>query len=433
MAAQQNYDVLIIGAGVVGCSIALGLSRRNLKTLNLDRLPAAGYGSTSHSSAIVRSFYSHVTSCAIAHECRFLWQRWEDHLRHIDSRGMARYTECGGLILVREGEQERYRRNLEVLKTVGVEFQWLDRDGVRALYPEISLDAFGPPKRSDAPGFGEPVAGTLHGGIFLPEAGYVSDPQLAAHNLQSAAAASGAEFRFDSQVVEVLRNEQRVFGLRLADGTRLHGALIINAAGPHSARINDLAGIGDSLRISTEAQRHEVAYLAAPTSYREHGNGFVVDLDTGVYQRPDGADLLIGTTDPECDPPDVVDPDGYSTELSEQWTTQVHRSAQRFPTLGIENTARGTVGLYDVSSDWIPIYDKTDLEGYYLAIGTSGNQFKNAPLIGELTAAIVCAGLEGIDHDCNPAQLALRQLGRTVDLSFYSRNREIQDTASVLA
>lgn len=430
MRSHGEGDAVIIGAGVIGCAIALALTRSGLSTVSVDTLPAAGYGSTSHSSAVIRPYYSHVTSAAIAHEARFRWLDWASHLGHQDELGLARYTESGGLVLLREGEAARHAGNLAVLEEVGIDYRLLDAEGVRALYPGICLDAFGPPKSRDDPSFGQPVPGRISGGIYLPAAGYVSDPQLAAHNLMAAAAAAGAAFRFGATVTAIRTEGGRVHGVTLADGSQLEAPIVVNAAGPHSSRINAMAGIADRLRIRTRAQRHEVAYLKAPPGYLEGGNGFVVDLDAGVYQRPDGPDLLIGTTDPDCDPPDVVDPDDYNTGFTEQWTTQVYRTAQRFPELAIESRARGTVGLYDVSDDWIPVYDRTDLPGYYLAIGTSGNQFKNAPLVGEIMAAIVLAGEE---HDVRPATLDLPNVGRTVELSFYSRNREIQQTNSVLA
>lgn len=431
--ASQQHDAIIVGAGVVGCSIAWALARRGVQTLNVDALPAAGYGSTSHSSAIIRPFYSHLTSCAIAHEARYLWQRWPEVVGVEDERGFARYTECGGLILVRDGEEESYAGNLEVLEEVGVEYQLLDASQVAGMYPGTCLEAFGPPVSLSDQNFGRSRDGRIGGGIYLPEAGYVSDPQLATHNLQMAAEALGGSFRFGTGIVSIEQEDGGVRGVVSAGGEVLSAPIVINAAGPHSAQVNQLAGIAGSLRIKTEAHRHEVAYLAAPNGYLDHGNGFVVDLDAGTYQRPDGRDLLIGSTDPECDPPDIVDPSDYQAELSEQWTLQVYRAAQRFPDLGIENSGRGTVGLYDVSDDWIPLYDKTELEGYYLAIGTSGNQFKNAPLIGDLLAEIIMAEADGRDHDLVPSQLALKHLGRTVDLSFYSRNRKVQDTRSVMA
>jgi sarcosine oxidase subunit beta len=430
MRSQDSADAIIIGAGVIGCAIAFALGRQGLKTLNLDALPAAGYGSTSHSSAIIRPFYSHVTAAAIAHEARHRWLHWTESLGHEDPAGMARYTESGGLVLMRDGEEDQFAVNLEVLDEIGAAYEVLDAAGVSDLYPGISLDAFGPPKRADEAGFGEPVPGRISGGILIPAAGYVSDPQLAAHNLMAAARAMGAEFRFNARVAKISTSEGRILGVTLEEGTGLSAPIIVNAAGPHSARINDLAGVTGSLAIRTRAERHEVAYLPAPEAYLKGGNGFLVDLDSGIYVRPDGADLLVGSADPACDPPDVVDPDGYNAGFTAQWTTQIYRAAQRFPAFPIENTARGTVGLYDVSNDWIPLYDRTDLDGYYLAIGTSGNQFKNAPVVGELMANII---LRGGRHDTEPAELTLPALGRTVALDFYSRNREIQKTNSVLA
>jgi sarcosine oxidase subunit beta len=422
-------DVVIIGAGVIGASIAHALTRRGFATLNLDAGPAPGYGSTSHSSAIVRPFYSHATSCAIAHEGRHRWLDWQRHLG-VPVGASARYRESGGLVLVREGEEGVYATNLAVLDEVGVDWRWLDPTALNALYPGISLDTFGPPRRLDDAGFGRPTGGRIAAGIYIPAAGYVDDPQLAARNLADAASAAGARFRFGARVTAIVRDADRIAAVAVG-GERIDCAILINAAGPHSAIVNSLAGV--RLPISTRAERHEVAYLRAPPGYVDGGNGFVVDLDSGVYQRPDGVDLLIGSADPACDPRVVVDPDDYETSFTDQWQLQVLRAAQRFPTLGIENRARGTVGLYDVSDDWIPIYDRTGVEGYFVAIGTSGNQFKNAPVVGDLMATIVEHTLAGHHHDVAPACYHLEHVARTVDLSFYSRNRVPQATNSVLA
>ena len=427
------YDAIIVGAGVVGCSIAHGLSRAGFKTVNIDRLPAPGYGSTSHSSAIIRPFYSHVTACAIAHQARVRWLEWADFLNLPLGSGLAEYRETGGIVLVREGEEDLYQNNLAALDDVDVAYQILSGEELEARLPHICLDSFGPPRPMQDADFGLPTGGRIGSGIYIPACGHVSDPQLATHNLFSAASAQGAGFRFNTELSALLRTADRVTGVALADGEEIHAPVVVNAAGPFSAGINELAGITRELKITTRAQRHEVAYLRAPQSHSQVDNGFVVDLDAGVYQRRDGADLMIGTTDPECDPVDSVDPHAYNDSFTEQWTLQVHRAAQRFPQLEIESKARGTVGLYDVSDDWIPIYDKTDLTGYYLAIGTSGNQFKNAPVIGDIMVAIITAEGSGIDHDLHPQSLVLPDLARSVDLSFYSRRREVQATHSVMA
>ena len=88
------------------------------------------------------------------------------------------------------------------------------------------------------------------------------------------------------------------------------------------------------------------------------------------------------------------------------------------------------VELYDVSDDWIPIYDKSDLGGFYMAVGTSGNQFKNAPIAGEMMAELVEACEAGHDHDRDPVRFHLKHIDRTIDLGFYSRRREINPESS---
>ena len=422
----MSYDAIIIGAGVVGCSIALALTRQGFKTLSVDSNPAAGYGSTSHSSAIIRPFYSHITSAAIAHESRCHWRNWPSFLDIPASEPLAQYSETGGLVLVREGHQSQYADNVAVLKHLGIQHQILTPTEIEHLYPDISMKAYGPPKSLGDPTFGQPSAGEISSGIYINACGYVSDPQLAANNLYQAAKQLGAAFEFNTLVTQINRLGGAITGVKLKGSRQLSCPVLVNAAGPHSSVVNRMADV--NLAINTHAHRHEVAYAKMPGDFSGRA-GFLVDIDSGFYARPDGADLLIGSTDPTCDEPDIVDPDDFSNAFTDQWTTQVYRAAQRWPHLGIENTARGTVGLYDVSDDWIPVYDKTDLDGYFVAIGTSGNQFKNAPLVGDIMAAVITTP----DHDVHPASLTLAHVGVSVDLSFYSRNRDIKKTSSVLA
>tara|TARA_R110002073_G_scaffold15927_2_gene61990 strand:+ start:271 stop:1539 length:1269 start_codon:yes stop_codon:yes gene_type:complete len=421
--ADTHQQVVIIGAGIVGCSIAFALSKRGYQTLNIDKLPAAGYGSTSHSSAIVRPIYSHITSAALAHESRSYWQKWAEFIGAGAPNGYAKYHECGGLVLIRKGEELQYEANLAAMDAVGVNYELLTQTQISQLYPGICLDSFGPPKHREDPNFGEPTAGKISSAILVEAAGYVSDPQLAAQNLQFAASQLGAKFIYNCEITAITDNT-----LTLDDGDQIQTDILINAAGPHSGQINALAGI--ELDIQTRPLRHEVAYVNADNQHFKSGARFLVDLDCGVYQRPDGTDMVIGSADPACDPEQQVDPDNYNSGFTEQWATQTMRAAQRFPDLAIPNTARGTVGIYDVSDDWIPIYDRTDRAGYFIAIGTSGNQFKNAPLIGEVMAQIID---QDKTHDATPATLRLTHIQQEIDLGFFSRNRTKQNLSGVLA
>jgi sarcosine oxidase subunit beta len=267
----------------------------------------------------------------------------------------------------------------------------------------------------------------IQSAVFMPQAGYISDPQLATHNVQRAAEVHGAEFRFNSEVGEIRRDRGRVTGVTLKDAWKVDAPVVVNAAGPHSSKINRIAGIEEGLNIKTRALRREVAHVPSPAGFDFEKDGFVgSDNDVGVYYRPEvGNHILVGSMDPQCDGHEYVDPDDFKTSLTRQATAQVYRLAQRFPDIGFPNQLRGVIGCYDVSDDWIPIYDKSDLDGFYLAIGTSGNQFKNAPVVGAMMAELINACEEEHDHDQDPLQFLLRYTNRTINVGFYSRRREI--------
>ena len=79
--------------------------------------------------------------------------------------------------------------------------------------------------------------------------------------------------------------------------------------------------------------------------------------------------------------------------------------------------------MYDAASDWTPIYDKTDRQGFYVAMGTSGNQFKNAPIAGRLMSRIIDQVEAGHDHDADPLTYVGMHTGLEIDLGAFSRLR----------
>jgi len=208
----------------------------------------------------------------------------------------------------------------------------------------------------------------------------------------------------------------------------------VNAAGPHSFIINRMAGIEEQMKIKTKAIRHEVHFVPSPKDFSYEKDGKVVsDGDVGVYHRPETGDMiLVGSEDPACDEKHQIEnPDEFYTEVTqEQYRAQVYRLANRIPSLEIPNQPKGIADLYDASDDWIPIYDKSDLKGFYLAIGTSGNQYKNGPVVGQILAEIIDACEKGCDHDKEPVQVRLRKIDFTVNTGIFSRNREIIEGSS---
>jgi sarcosine oxidase subunit beta len=108
----------------------------------------------------------------------------------------------------------------------------------------------------------------------------------------------------------------------------------------------------------------------------------------------------------------------------------VYRLARRVPGLSIPNSVRGFADLYDCSDDWIPIYDRSELPGFYMAVGTSGNQFKNAPVVGHCMAELIEACENGHDHDADPIRVRAVHTGFELEMGMYSRLREIDPDSS---
>ena len=138
-----------------------------------------------------------------------------------------------------------------------------------------------------------------------------------------------------------------------------------------------------------------------------------------------GGTWMVGSLEPECDELHWVDdPDDFDPYPTvDRFETTMMRVARRVPDFGVPHRPTGLAALYDVTDDWVPIYDKSDLPGYYMACGTSGNQFKNAPMSGIFMRALIEAEAAGRDHDTDPVTVTGGRTGRAIDLSSFSRRR----------
>ena len=96
---KDRYDAIIIGAGIIGAATAFELAKAGHKTLNIDKLPAAGYGPTSHSCAIIRVHYSTLDGTTLAYEGYFYWKDWARYLGAADELGLAKFVDCGCMVM----------------------------------------------------------------------------------------------------------------------------------------------------------------------------------------------------------------------------------------------------------------------------------------------------------------------------------------------
>ena len=435
---KKIYDVTIIGAGVVGTSCALDLSRRGYKVGVIDMNSEAGSGTTSYSSGICRMFYSQIDSVKLSYEGYHIFREWERFIGDTDKRGMASLNNCGGLILKTENSKKFLESTVPLMKSIGVPIEeWSEQETQNNLN-ELGMninDSFIPCKVDDN-NFGIPVEGRkVEGAIYMPDTGYVSDPQLVCKNMEFASKKEGCEYHYKCEIVDILKNKNKIQGLKLKNGEVISSRMLLNAAGAHSNKITEMAfrNIKNDMKLTTKPLRHEVCVVPSPEGVNFYKNGmFIVDMDTGVHFRPEtGNRILIGSNDPECDEQKIIkDIDNYSLDLSEQWDTQVYRGALRIPNLPIAQgkNKQGVVSFYDITEDWTPIYDKSNIEGYFMAIGTSGNQFKNAGIIGRVIGDIISMNDMGKDTDTENTSSYLHYIEEMINLKSFSRLRELLDT-----
>jgi len=391
----------------------------------VDKNGDAGHGSTSASCGIVRRFYSQPGMIAMAHEAAAIWSDWANYLGPIDD-GLARFLRPG-MLFIPPRIDDGVRRTVAEMTRLGIAARLLSADEVAELFPFLETASQHPAKPTDDPEFFEPTGRQIAGAVFEEDAGYVVSPGVATQNLRTAGEREGVRFVLNTQVIGVAQTATGAFTSESDGGASLTSDVVINVAGPHSSRVNRMAGI--DLPLETRALRREVHVQKNPRfDDGEAGSLPIVgDLDNGIYFRPEsgGRDILVGSTEPACDEPEWIDdPDDFDHGVSELYRErQCWRLMKRFPEVRY-GAARGLGALYDVTlQDWYPIVDRTDLPGYFVCIGTSGSSFKTAPVLGRLVAELIEAHRNGHDTDEQPLQLELPRIGVSVDTSFLSRLR----------
>ncbi|MAF65845.1 MAG: FAD-dependent oxidoreductase [Planctomycetes bacterium] len=422
---------VVIGAGVLGCAISRELGELGAEVVVVDRNGEVGHGSTSASCGIVRRFYSQPGMVRLAQEASHLWADWGAWLGPID--GDLAVFERPGVLLLPEALDASVLAIVEDMRSCGVPVRLLDADAVEERFGFLDVGRCSPPVAVDHPEFlvgsGERIAGA----VFEEDGGYVVSPGLATHNLRLAGERVGVRYRLNTEVTAVRHEGGAPFEVVVSRGRPLVADVVVNAAGPWSGVLNGLGGV--SLPLETRPLRREVHALANPCSGAERVP-VVGDLDGGVYLRPESGErqLIIGSTDPACDELEWVDdPDALDVGITQRYRErQVLRAMKRFPRIEM-GPPSGLAHLYDVTTlDWYPIVDRTDLPGWYVAVGTSGSSFKTAPMIGVMLAGIIESCESGRDHDAHPFVLDLPRTGTQVDTSFLSRLRHANPTTGTV-
>lgn len=362
MEKLDAYDAIVIGAGVIGTSVAYHLARLGCtRVLVLDRTQI-GAGTTSQSSGILRTHYSVIENVRLAQAS---WQVFNDFAGYLgDEEASAGMVKCGYLIAAPDGPKRAPLADaLQAQQAQGIAVRLLSPADAASLLPIARFD--------DAALIG-----------YEPEAGF-ADAYLVATGFARAARRLGVKIMEGVEVQALLRGEGgKATGVRTSQGT-FHAGTVISTQNIWARDIERWTGIPTPV----VAERHSVLALEGPRAYTSQ---MPVYKDLGspgmLYCRSYGGTQMLvseGTVGETLPGPDNEQGDigmDYMVEIGAQ-------VAGRFPGFDEAGVASSWTGVYDVTPDWNPVLGRLpDVPGLVAGYGFSGHGFKLSPAVGRVLA-----------------------------------------------
>jgi sarcosine oxidase subunit beta len=383
-------DILIVGGGVMGTSIAFALARRHAGRILLLEKSHLGAGASGKSGAIIRQHYSNRLTATMAQKGLRVFEHFEDVVG-----GPPVFTHTGMVLIVHESDRLALEANVAMQRELGVDVRLVSAQVLADIDPNARLAE-------------QEVA------AFEAEAGFVEAVEVVA-SFAEAARREGADLRLGVEVRSLVTEGGKVVGVDTNEG-RYHSRCVILATGPWASRLASSAGV----RLPVEACRTQVALCRRPPDFGRRGAVYG-DFVQGVYFKPIHGDMIHAGSLAGEETQDVVDPDHYNEAASGEWLPQVRqRLARRCPAMHRGYGRGGYGALYEVTPDWHPIIDRLPgLEGAYCAVGFSGHGFKMSPVVGQLVAEMVVDG-KASTIDITPLRLGRFADNNLIKTSSYS-------------
>jgi len=359
---MEKFDIVVIGGGVIGISIAYHLARFGCRRVLLLERGQLGSGTTAQSSCILRTHYSVPENVVLAKAALAVFNDFPAYLD--DPEAESGYNRCGMMLVAGDGPRaSALRETLAVERGLGIDARELTVAEARRIHPLVQFD--------DIAAIG-----------WEPEAGF-ADAYLTLHAFARAARKLGVTLREGIAVTGLTRRANgRVVGVETSAGTVAAG-LVISAQNIWSQEVTAWTGIALPLTLS----RHTVFTLEAPAPY-PRDLPILKDLKSPgkLYMRSYGGRQLLvgdGNEGEEIATADIEQADvplDYVAEIGEQ-------VAHRMPVFATAGLAASWTGVYDVTPDWNPVLGTLPgVGGLQVAYGFSGHGFKLSPIVGRMVA-----------------------------------------------
>ncbi|KVN38806.1 amino acid dehydrogenase [Burkholderia stagnalis] len=358
---MSRYDFIVIGAGVIGASVAHHLASLGAGNVLVLERGMIGTGTTSQSSGLLRTHYSVRQNVELA---RASWWAFNNFAEYVgDDEASCGLVKCGYMICAPDGDKlEPLRASLDVQRAMGIEVEMLDRQAAQARLPIARFD--------DAALIG-----------FEPEAGF-ADAYLVATSFAKSARRRGVKILEGTTVTGVLREGRRVVGVDTTAGRFTCGTLIST----QNIWTPELSGWID-VPLPVKPERHTVLALECDAHYSFKMPAFKDLGSPGMlyYRSYGGSQMLVseGVVGETLNAPETEQGD-ISLDYVAEVGAQV---AERFPAYETAGVASSWTGVYDVTPDWNPVLGNVgDVDGLVVGFGFSGHGFKLSPGIGKLLA-----------------------------------------------
>jgi glycine/D-amino acid oxidase-like deaminating enzyme len=358
---REMADVVVIGGGVTGCSIAWHLTRGGARVRLVERSDIAA-GSSGASPGIVRQYYADRALCRLAADGLDAYRHWREIVG-----GECGYRRTGFVTAVATADEHAARAHVASLQAMGVALEWMSAETLQRRYPDLSTE-------------------DLAGAVYEPDAGYC-DARSTALTWARSARSSGAGIDLGRTVQRIRLHAGRVTGVETDRGP-IDCEVVVNAAGPWAAML--AAECGAALPIT--ASRQSVAMMRIAEEEGNHLPGYS-DRCAGFYLRPDAPGYyIIGSLRPEDSGP--TNPNNVGLSMTYAQTLGYRgRAARRFARLTNAMPSGSRVSFFDDTPDGNPLFGPDPrVQGMFVAAGLSGHGFKFAPVFGQAATQWLSSG-----------------------------------------
>lgn len=361
----RSADVVIIGGGISGCSIAYNLAKKGVENIVVIEKSYYTSGATGRCGAGVRQQWGTEMNCRLAKASIDFFEKANEELQY---DGDIDFKQGGYLILATtEKESEQFKKNVKLQNSLNIPSDYISPKQAKEIVPYLNTDK-------------------VIGATFCNTDGHLN-PFLTTDAYYKAAKRLGVKFYNFTEVIGIKTNKDKIIGV-ITDKGEICTNKVVNAAGGHSKNISDMVNV----KTHVFSERHQIL-VTEPVEQIQGPMVMSFSLNIYCQQTPHGA-FIMGRGD-ENEPRDL------RVTSSWQFLDDMAKCVtDLLPPIGNLRVIRQWAGLYNITPDRQPILDESkEIKGYFLAVGFSGHGFMFAPMTGLLLSEKILGEKTTIDID----------------------------------